>query len=1664
MPRKRSMLRQDSGMLPTKRNGSPPSALKRQDSGMRGNSRVRSRTDSFKLPQNALDFVNSIPGQERFSSKKDELNSILGGPLGGLTALGEGRQQKDTYEGGVITFQAPTRNNRDTSDSISSSRSSIGRQHRMSRATGGSIRGTAGGTSARHSGTQGARHSGTHGGSSPPTRGGARQSVRMADMASRPTFHRAKGQRTGTQGGRRKTAMSKNAAIPGLPQSSGRRHHKHKHKKKKEEIDPREVVSCEVEVKDEEANIKRKWEANVQGSSSLFIYPSLNVGSMKVPVPTWKCTETSLKTKEELEKDEPGQDKKEFDKKLMNHMKKGEEYLRNKMISTMAEREKEKAREARNKGIEMEKSILKAAMAGGGGDEDHDYSQHPHDELESDDMAHQRKDEEEEKKQEEEKKKFSSPKKFRASIIRRASAVPTSVTKLTGNSVRAHNLAQSQSVDAYTTIRKRGGKFRRAIRSVEKLNSQAHDRHAILERVEKWIPNDLRDCKVAIMQFAVNKQLKDQSVNIFLTNTKSNKYDPHPNSSMRNIDEMAEEGEEEETEEEARERMQSQMKKEKRKIFHKLKHHHGAQHYYYVGMGTAGHMGEFFEGHLDLHNKHEYIGEVARQAFFDRYQRISSHKYDRDQAVSAMSKNQNDGEGVGPATEVKTEEEEMMAKYAGMEVNTTDDTRPSTAPVKANPLDKYLAKCLYSEERGYEIGPEPFLIKKSYFDESSFDEWEAETEEAANRGEVKHLSKGFVDNLKRRLRFKHSPDNFLCTNYGMGDEKALALSEALAGMPFIKTLDLANNRLTNKSVPNILDACFATNLMNLNLSGNRVDVDGAKSLASFLDKCDTLRSLVLDRCEINDEDLQILIPGFIKKADEIGVGNLSLSENQITGVGGEFLGELFRNEGCSLEKLNLSQNYLKGDGAVCFGKALGKNKKLSEINLHMNRISNSGAMALASSLLMNKSLKVLNLEHNDIGTEGSFVMASILTKNTTLEKMSLIGNPLGEQGGRCMLRAIMNGMKTIVTMTSCTFNPNSSLNYDHSNPERNYDLDLEDPFNISVLHELHRQVVKKKTCSFENVKLYTDKNSKGQYTKSTSMTIDDNIMSLPDAALKGARPERLTFFFKSPKALPSKEDCMSDKAIDVWIMIIANAKTEEDRMNWLRLVMQDYYVTTTQVQYVLDELDDIQSDHVKLDRKEVLLRVWTKILDSDQKFHFMSKQLGAADKKGLAKIIGFTKFKMNFLNPTGHWRLDLENQAHKEVWLMLLTLEGKEMASSKTSGRNDTSQKGNWSNFRNEKLNNAPFEITEENANTLHFGTLEFDFVSTTRPPADATPADHDEFIDWMETLGIDDSMQDPPGGVMFQMYLQHAACQHFFTAEQVCKFLVNVAPGKDMADAAVAMFSRIIDLENFDSIIKLSVLEARWSQDIVDRLGWLNIGSPMKPEGMFSLHLQHLDQRLMLKFLMNIGSNEPGVHVMDQKKTDIPIEKVYGNSSLLGGATNKHVRIEYSETKGLSERPNYNLRKTFLPMFLIGTPKVRKEVFTVQDQYNELLAANKITSGPISRMYDAYQRERAKARGNWLGGGHKVKAMLNFGMIARKKKKVEEAGKVVTRSPGGTRRTVVVRTSATGSDEDDSDEDEHKIDTIVRLQGGGSKGNKAMTKLTRTPSFQEEVLDGLAE
>jgi hypothetical protein len=264
--------------------------------------------------------------------------------------------------------------------------------------------------------------------------------------------------------------------------------------------------------------------------------------------------------------------------------------------------------------------------------------------------------------------------------------------------------------------------------------------------------------------------------------------------------------------------------------------------------------------------------------------------------------------------------------------------------------------------------------------------------------------------------------------------------------------------------------------------------------------------------------------------------------------------------------------------------------------------------------------------------------------------------------------------------------------------------------------------------------------------------------------------------------------------------------------------MKDFYVTTEQIDKLIDDLDSNAGDHMKVDKKYVLVRErserkegsavvrgprfrpppdplppsdssfvlarrvvllssWSRILDSKNKFSFMSSQLGNDDgnKADLAKILGFTRFKLNFLNPTGHWHLELSNPAHREVWEILSVLESLERKNAKHAGRGDTSQKGNWTNFRNEKYQNEPYVIQPDQHDQLTTGTLEFDYVSTTRPAKNQAMVSDGkidetavEFHDWLKELGISDSNVDNPGGVYFQLFLTHAVCNYYFSVAQV--------------------------------------------------------------------------------------------------------------------------------------------------------------------------------------------------------------------------------------------------------------------------------------------------------
>ena len=98
--------------------------------------------------------------------------------------------------------------------------------------------------------------------------------------------------------------------------------------------------------------------------------------------------------------------------------------------------------------------------------------------------------------------------------------------------------------------------------------------------------------------------------------------------------------------------------------------------------------------------------------------------------------------------------------------------------------------------------------------------------------------------------------------------------------------------------------------------------------------------------------------------------------------------------------------------------------------------------------------------------------------------------------------------------------------------------------------------------------------------------------------------------------------------------------------------------------------------------------------------------------------------------PTGHYRLSLDFAKpeqfpeHRLCAGLLIKLNNTECFSRKSANLvGDTSQHGNWQNFRNETWNGKPLALSASFWNKQHDpGVLEFDYVSTARPAPATRP------------------------------------------------------------------------------------------------------------------------------------------------------------------------------------------------------------------------------------------------------------------------------------------------------------------------------------------------------
>jgi Ran GTPase-activating protein (RanGAP) involved in mRNA processing and transport len=152
------------------------------------------------------------------------------------------------------------------------------------------------------------------------------------------------------------------------------------------------------------------------------------------------------------------------------------------------------------------------------------------------------------------------------------------------------------------------------------------------------------------------------------------------------------------------------------------------------------------------------------------------------------------------------------------------------------------------------------------------------------------------------------------------------------------SIDLVRNEIHDEGVLYI--ARMLSFIEHLYLSHNPIGDPGASLISEALRETATLKTLILNRCDITSRGAEDL--------------SRALAQNS------------------SLEKLDISWNYLVGGKGISHvAEALKQNKQLKELWIGDCRMTDRGAASLASALTVNNSLEVLHM--------GGFV--GVLTEN-----------------------------------------------------------------------------------------------------------------------------------------------------------------------------------------------------------------------------------------------------------------------------------------------------------------------------------------------------------------------------------------------------------------------------------------------------------------------------------------------------------------------------------------------------------------------------------------------------------------------------------------------------------------------------------------------------------
>lgn len=556
-------------------------------------------------------------------------------------------------------------------------------------------------------------------------------------------------------------------------------------------------------------------------------------------------------------------------------------------------------------------------------------------------------------------------------------------------------------------------------------------------------------------------------------------------------------------------------------------------------------------------------------------------------------------------------------------------------------------------------------------------------------------------------------------------------------------------------------------------------------------------------------------------------------------------------------------------------------------------------------------------------------------------------------------------------MQDATFDVDDTV-FIYSNPEFGspYSLDLSHPFESAILHELISIVERKPNISkFESV-LYRE----------NIRYPDINVNLITVHKLNGHvevvnKNTNLKYYppsvgimkvnFAHRIILPDATMSLNADSFNTLLRIISKATTSADRNKFLRLIFQDVSCTTSQVQFFLENLKREKILRPgDIDKMDVFVAVWAKLIDSENKFRLVYSHFSKEERKTLAKLLTNEQYRFIWANATGYYNLNLSNTIQYDLMLQLAAINTVESEYGKSSQnrRCDTSQNGNWFNFRNERYNNNEFVFDTAFLYRIpRQNRICFDYVSTSRPTSvsNVKTITSEELTDMLFCLGLNRAKRLDHIELAFMLIeLQLACAMYYFMTKDVMIVLEAflLAFSNDIrvhAKVIIALFSRIWDLYNFEVI--LHQLPPESYNEIARRLGWLNIMNPLKPSHSFILPMKYLDNRIVIVMLLELSGYEGGEQIRMAPHTDISLVNLYGRIGRIVQITHwtETTTMTYCEFGEQTKQVAWNVRRDLVKKFLIGSHPMHVETFALIDVvYKELEKANALGLGALDLQY----------------------------------------------------------------------------------------------------------------